>query len=79
MTNYATTCYGIGRDRKDGDDKTTAATRNPDSKINKGQKCTRLIVVPSTQIKGGQIWVDEDITVALANADTFTITVTTTP
>ena len=77
MADYTATCYGIGRDRKASDDKTTAALRNPHSKINKGQKCTRVIVAPENEIMGGEIWVNEGTT--LANADTLTITVTTTP
>lgn len=77
MADYTATCYGIGRARKASDDKTTAALRNPTSKINKGQKCVRVIVAPENEIMGGEIWVNEGT--VLANADTLTITVTTTP
>jgi hypothetical protein len=82
MTDYTANCYGIGRDRKASDDKTTAALRNPFSKVNKGQKCTRLIIAAGdltgvNKILGGELWVHEGTT--LANADTLTITVTTTP
>ncbi len=77
MTEYTSTCYGIGRDRKASDDKTTAALRNPFSKVNKGQKCMRVIIAAGSQIMGGEIWVNEGT--VLANADTLKLTVTTTP
>ena len=77
MADYTATCYGIDRSRKANDDKTSAGLRNPRSKINKGQKCMRVIVAAENEIMGGEIWVNEGTT--LANADTLTITVTTTP
>ena len=74
MADYTATCYGIGNSRKGGD-KTTSALRAPLSGVNKGQKCMRFVVAAEDEIMGGEIFVNVDT--VCANADTFTITVTT--
>ena len=75
MADYTATCYGISGDNKYTDRTTAALTRNQDP--NKGQKCVRFAVAAENEIMGGEIWVNGDT--VCANADTFTITVTTTP
>lgn len=75
MADYTATAYGIARSNK-GTDRTTAALgKNRDP--NKGQKCMRFVIAAENEIMGGEIWVNEDTTVAAA--DTFTITATATP
>ncbi|OEU68397.1 MAG: hypothetical protein BBJ57_02205 [Desulfobacterales bacterium PC51MH44] len=74
MADYTATAYGIDGDNKYTDRTTAALTRNADP--NKGQKCIRFAVAAENEIMGGEIWVNADTVVA--NADTFTITATTT-
>jgi hypothetical protein len=73
MTDYTSTAYGVGDSRK-GSDKSTAALRNPLTKMSKGQQTMRFVVSAEDEIMGGEIYVNKGTTVA-AN-DTFTITVT---
>jgi len=75
MSDYTATCYGIGRANMTSDRTTDALTRNADP--NKGQKCVRVVIAAENEIMGGVVWVNEDT--VLANADTLTLTVTTTP
>jgi len=74
MSDYTATCYGISGDHKYTDRTTAALTRNRDPK--KGQKCVRVVVAAENEIMGGELWVNADT--VLANADTLTLTVTTT-
>ena len=74
MSDYTATCYGISGDHKYTDRTTAALTRNRDPK--KGQKCVRVAIAAGSQIMGGEVWVNADT--VLANADTLTLTVTTT-
>ena len=73
MAEYTATCYGVGDSRKGGD-KTTAALRNPDANVSKGQQSMRFVIAVGSEIMGGEIFVNKDTTIA-AN-DTFTFTVT---
>jgi hypothetical protein len=75
MSDYTAVCYGIARSRKGTNKSTLALGENKDP--NKGQKCMRMVVVAENEIMGGEIWVNEGT--VLANSDTLTITVTTTP
>ena len=75
MSDYTATCYGISGSNKYTDRTTAALGKNRDP--NKGQKCMRFTVAAENEIMGGEIWVN--IGTVCANADTFTITVTTTP
>lgn len=72
MANYTANCYGVGESRK-GNDKTTTALRNPTTAMSKGQKTMRFQIAAGSQIMGGEIYVNEDTTIA--GSDTFTITV----
>jgi hypothetical protein len=74
MADYTATCYGIGDSRKGGF-KTTSALVAELGNVSKGQQCMRFVVAPENEIMGGVIYVNKDTT--CANADTFTITVTT--
>jgi len=74
MSNYTATCYGISGDHKYTDRTTAALTRNRDPK--KGQTCVRVVVAAEDEIMGGELWVNADT--VLVNADTLTLTVTTT-
>ena len=74
MADYTATCYGISGDHKYTDRTTAALTRNIDP--NKGQKCVRVTIAAENEIMGGEVWVNADT--VLANADTLTLTVTTT-
>ena len=73
MSNYTANAYGVGHSRKSAADKTTSALRNPKDNVNKGQKSMRFNIAAGSQIMGGEIWVNEDTTIAAD--DTFTITV----
>ena len=75
MADYTATCYGISGDNKYTDRTTAALGKNRDP--NKGQNCVRVVVAAENEIMGGEIWVNAGT--VLANADTLTITVTTTP
>ena len=74
MADYTATGYGVDGDNKYTDRTTAALGKNRDP--NKGQKCVRIAVAAENEIMGGEIWVNADTT--LANADTLTITVTST-
>ena len=75
MADYTATCYGIGGDNKYSNRTTDALGNNKDPK--KGQNCVRVVVAAENEIMGGELWVNADT--VLANADTLTLTVTTTP
>jgi hypothetical protein len=72
-TEYTANCYGLDDSRKGKNRSTIAIGENPD--VNKGQKCTRLVIAADTNIMGGEIWVtDATVAVPLIATDTFTIT-----
>ena len=73
MSQYTANAYGVGDSRKGGKDNTTTALKNPLDNVNKGQNSMRFQVAVGSQIMGGEIWVNEDTTIAAA--DTFLITV----
>ena len=75
MSDYTATCYGISGDNKYTDRTTAALGKNKDP--NKGQKCVRVSIAAENEIMGGEVWVNADT--VLANGDTLTLTVTTTP
>lgn len=72
-TDYTATCYGVGDSRKGGD-KTTAALRNPEGNVSKGQQSMRFVIAVGSEIMGGVIYVNKDTTISAD--DTFTLTVT---
>ena len=74
MPNYTATCYGVSGDNFYTDRTTDALGKNKDP--NKGQKCVRVAIAAGSQIMGGEVWVNAGT--VLANADTLTLTVTTT-
>lgn len=74
MTNYTATCYGVSGDNKYTQRGTSALGKTPDP--NKGQTCVRVAIAAGSQIMGGEVWVNAGT--VLANADTLTLTVTTT-
>jgi hypothetical protein len=86
-TDITATCYGLGGGRKYSDKTSNALGKSLHddgvNKIvhrgmdpNKGEKCVRYQIASSAGgIRGGEIFLNGDITAAIAN-DTFTITVT---